>query len=98
MNEFFDELSSAFAEAASKRGAHIESPRLDAKLAEELLGLASVVAHSRERRFAPLACYLAGVAAARAESVSPKPINVTELVKEIRIRYTPQEESQKGAG
>ena len=53
------------AEEANARGAGIESPPLDDATAKELLDLARVVAHSRERRFAPLACYLAGIAVAQ---------------------------------
>ena len=37
----------------------IETPALDAKVAEELLELARVVSHTKERRFAPLASYTA---------------------------------------
>ncbi len=43
----------------------IESPSLDPQIALELLELARVVAHMSERRFAPLSCFLAGVAAER---------------------------------
>lgn len=51
--------------AADRRGARIEAPSLDATLALELLEMARVAARTQERRFAPLACYTAGVAAER---------------------------------
>lgn len=51
--------------AAGRRSATIEAPSLDARVALELLELARVAAHTQERRFAPLSCYMAGVAAER---------------------------------
>jgi hypothetical protein len=65
MNRFFDELGGRWVTAAERRSAKIEAPSLDAKVALELLELARVAAHTQERRFAPLACYMAGVAAER---------------------------------
>jgi hypothetical protein len=65
VNAFFEELGSRFAEAAAERGVTIDAPALDATMADELLDLARVAAHTQERRFAPLASYLAGVAAER---------------------------------
>ena len=94
MNEFFNELGRAFAQAAREHGKEIEEPRLDPELAEELLDFSRVVAHTRERRFAPLATYIAGVAAGRMEK---KDAEVAKIVKAIRLRYEPQEESPKEA-
>lgn len=65
MNEFFDALGQDWVDAAQRRGATIERPTLDSRVALELLELARVAAHTQERRFAPLASYLAGVAAER---------------------------------
>jgi hypothetical protein len=65
MNRFFDELGDRWVAAAARRSAIIEAPPLDAKVALELLELARVAAHTQERRFAPLSCYMAGVAAER---------------------------------
>ena len=65
MNRFFDELGERWVVAAGRRSARIEAPSLDAKVALELLELARVAAHTHERRFAPLSCYMAGVAAER---------------------------------
>jgi hypothetical protein len=65
MNQFFDELGGLWLTAAQKRGAVISPPTLDPRVALELLELARVAAHTSERRFAPLSCYLAGVAAER---------------------------------
>ena len=65
MNEFFESLGRRWRAAAERRGAPIDAPTLDAKIALELLELARVAAHTKERRFAPLATYTAGVAAER---------------------------------
>jgi len=65
MNAWFDALSRRFAEAARDQGAEIAAPELDPQVADEVLELARVAAHSKERRFAPLACFMAGVAAER---------------------------------
>ena len=65
MNAWFDALGRRFKEAARKEGVEIAQPELDAQVADEVLELARVAAHSKERRFAPLACFMAGVAAER---------------------------------
>jgi len=65
MNRFFDDLGQRWMTAAQRRSARIEAPSLDSELALELLELARVAARTQERRFAPLACYTAGVAAER---------------------------------
>jgi hypothetical protein len=65
MNQFFEGLSGLWVTAAEKRGAVIAPPTLDPRVALELLELARVVAHTSERRFAPLSCFMAGVAAER---------------------------------
>jgi Domain of unknown function (DUF6457) len=65
MNRFFDDLGERWVAAAQRRSARIEPPTLDANLALELLELARVAARTQERRFAPLSCYMAGVAAER---------------------------------
>jgi len=65
MNEFFEHLGDTWVAAAERRGANIAKPELSSSVALELLELARVAAHTQERRFAPLTCYLAGVAAER---------------------------------
>src|SRR5256714_9445009 len=62
MNAWFEALGRRFADAAAARGARVASPELDPQVADEVLELARVAAHSKERRFAPLACFMAGVA------------------------------------
>jgi hypothetical protein len=65
MNDWFDDLARRFAETAGERGAQIAAPDLDPQVSDEILELARVAAHTKERRFAPLACFMAGVAVER---------------------------------
>jgi hypothetical protein len=86
MNQFLTDLGSKWERAAAARDAAIEVPRLDSAVASEVLDLARVAAHTGERQFAPLACYLAGIAAERLRSARPG-ITDTELaayISEVR--------------
>ena len=58
-------LARRWTDGAARRGVPIAPPDLDPKVAEEILQLARVVAHTKERSFAPLASFTAGVAAER---------------------------------
>lgn len=65
MNTWFEALGRRFGEIAREQGADISPPELDPRVADEVLELARVAAHTKERRFAPLACFVAGVAVER---------------------------------
>ena len=65
MNAWFEALGRRFAQAARDRGTTISPPALDPQVADEVLELARVASHTKERRFAPLACFMAGVAVER---------------------------------
>jgi Domain of unknown function (DUF6457) len=67
VNDFFEELGRRLVAVAEQEGARIDRPELSPPLEEELLALARGVAHQGERRFAPLATYLLGVAVGRLE-------------------------------
>jgi hypothetical protein len=86
MNQFFEALGQDWVEAAERRGAVIGKPKLDSGVALELLELARVAAHTQERRFAPLTCYLAGVAAERLRAAQPDLDEgaVAEVIQEVR--------------
>ena len=71
MNAWFEALGRRFAEAAGVRGARVAAPELDSQVADEVLELARVAARSKERRFAPLACFMAGVAVERLRQAGP---------------------------
>lgn len=86
MNEYFVELGRRLVAAAGRRGRTISAPTLDPEVALEILELARVAAHTKERRFAPLASFMAGVAAERARAAGAElsPGGVAELVREVR--------------
>ena len=86
MNEFFARLAQRWRDGAAERGVEIASPELDPTVAEELLELARVVAHTKERRFAPLATFTAGVATERfcVAKGTADPQTLTAYVREIR--------------
>jgi hypothetical protein len=86
VNPFFEDLGARLAASARDRGVEIEEPAIDSPVAFELLELARVAAHTQERRFAPLACYLAGVASERLRSGRPglTAAEVAAYVNEVR--------------
>jgi hypothetical protein len=86
MNAFFSSLARRWSDAARGRGVKIDDPTLEADVAEEILELARVVAHTTERRFAPLATFTAGVAAERlrASKATLAPGAVAAYVREVR--------------
>lgn len=100
MNQFFEELGKHWVAAAHRREAAIEAPSLDPRVALELLELARVAAHTRERRFAPLSCFMAGVAAERLRMAKPGLDQgaVADYIQEIRKELeveTPQAPSER---
>lgn len=86
MNEFFSSLGKRWGDAARKHGAKIDEPTLDGTVANEILELARVVAHTTERRFAPLATFTAGVATERlrASKGSLDPASAAAYLREVR--------------
>ena len=86
MNPFFTDLGEKLRAASARQGAAIDAPRLDGPLAEELLELARAVAHGRERRFAPLATFLAGVAVERSlrQGRPASESAAADIVREVR--------------
>ena len=86
MNEFFSALATRWREAARTRGAKIDEPTLDADVAEQVLELARVVSHTKERRFAPLASFTAGVATERLRAAKGalEPGAAAMYIREVR--------------
>ena len=86
MNRFFEAQGRQWVAAAHRRDAVIDPPTLDARVALELLELARVAAHTQERRFAPLSCFMAGVAAERLRIAKPEidDIAVAAFIQEVR--------------
>lgn len=85
MNTFFDELGDRFVRAAARRGVTIEKPVITSGVAQEILELARVAAHTQERRFAPLASFVAGLAVERLEvdGAGPSSETAAELIREV---------------
>src|ERR1700704_5669264 len=94
VNPFFEDLGARFVAAAERRGFPVPPPTLDAAVSSELLELARVAAHTHERRFAPLASYMAGVFAERLRAAGgpSDPAAVAALIREVR------EELEREAG
>jgi uncharacterized protein DUF6457 len=91
MNEFFESLGRRWRKSAERRGAQIDEPALDPKVAEELLELARVVSHTKERRFAPLATYTAGIAAERLrEAKGADSDAIAAYIREVREELEPE--------
>jgi len=86
MNRFFEAQGIQWVSAARRRDAVIDAPTLDARVALELLELARVAAHTQERRFAPLSCFMAGVAAERLRAAKPDVDDITlaAYIQEVR--------------
>ena len=84
MNEFFRALGRRWSETAGKRGVPIEAPDLDPAVADEILQLARVVAHGKERSFAPLASFMAGVAAERFRGAQRTDVEAAALIRDVR--------------
>ena len=85
MNEFFESLAKRWRAAAGRRGTDIAEPELDPKVADEILELARVAAHTKERRFAPLASYMAGIAAERLRQAKRSDAEaIAAFIREVR--------------
>jgi len=97
MNQFFDALGQEWVDAAMRRGATITKPVLDSRVALELLELARVAAHTQERRFAPLTCYLAGVAAEQLKLAIPDidAAALAEYVQEVRQKLEAESPTER---
>ncbi len=62
ISEYFSAFGERLARLARAQGVEIETPTIDSHVAAEVLELAGAVARSSERKFAPLASFLTGVA------------------------------------
>ena len=97
VNEWFATLGRRWAAAAERRGAKILPPALEPDVAAELLELARVAAHTKERRFAPLASFTAGLAVERLRTAKPG-LSVDDAVAFIReIREQLERESPEAS-
>ena len=67
-DEYFSNLGARLAGMALAQGVQIDLPAMSPGVAGEILALAGTVAHTSERKFAPLATFLTGVAVGRLEA------------------------------
>ena len=64
------------------------------KVAAEILELARVAAHTKERRFAPLASYMAGIAAERLRQAKGADADdIASFIREVREELEREEPS-----
>ncbi len=89
MNAWFDDFAARLAAAARQRGADVQPQPLDSGVAAELLELARATAHTQERRFAPLATFLAGLTAGRAGLPAGEAAAMIREVREALEREAP---------
>lgn len=68
LEQYMDGFNARLVRLAGERGVKIPPQNMDSRLVAEILELAGVVAHSGERKFAPLASFVAGVAAGRLQA------------------------------
>ena len=68
MSEYFADFGARLARLVHVRGMDIESPTISSRVAAEVLELAGTVAHTSERKFAPLAAFVIGVAVGQLRS------------------------------
>jgi hypothetical protein len=61
IHEYLVDLSSRLARLAKAQNAEIEPPTITSRVAAEVLELAGTVAHTSQRKFAPLASFLTGM-------------------------------------
>lgn len=74
------ELEAYFA----RLGAEAGTPALSDAEADEVLDLTRVVAHTVERRYAPLAAYAAGLAIGTATDPAQRATRVREILRAVR--------------
>jgi hypothetical protein len=98
VNPFFEDLGARFTAAASRQGVSVQQPSLDSAVAAELLELARVTAHTQERRFAPLASYLAGVFAARLQEAGgpTDAATIARIIQEVREELEQEAAASEG--
>ena len=65
MHEYFSDLGLRLQRLTQAYGLDIDAPDIEAGVAAEVLALAGTVAHTSERKFAPIASYAAGITVGR---------------------------------
>ena len=86
MQEYFSAFRLRLGRLMRARGLDIESPGIASVVATEILELAGAVAHTSERKFAPIASFAAGIAVGRlnAAGLLPSSDDVAEFLADLR--------------
>jgi len=93
--EYFDSLGARLARLAHGLDVEIEPPVVSPAVFSEVLQLAGTVAHTSERKFAPVATFLTGIAvgelraAGRLGSAAEVAASIAQLRKELDERFEP---------
>ena len=86
MHEYFSELGVRLNRLTQARGLVDEFPAIQPGVAAEVLALAGTVAHTSERKFAPIASFAAGIALGRLMDAGllSSEQDVVEFISELR--------------
>lgn len=92
MQEYLSDFGLRLGRRMQAHGLDTESPVIASTVAVEVLALAGAVAHSSERKFAPIASFAAGVAVGRLNAAGLLPASddvaefLADLIKELEAR------------
>jgi hypothetical protein len=92
MDAYFSDLGLRLKRSTQARGLEIEAPIIDSGVATEILALAASVAHTSERKFAPIASFAAGIAVGRlkAAGLLSTDLDLTDFLAQLRKELDPQ--------
>ncbi|HEY8634168.1 MAG TPA: DUF6457 domain-containing protein [Candidatus Dormibacteraeota bacterium] len=98
--EYFADFGARLARLVHVLGVEIEPPTISSRVAAEVLELAGTVAHTSERKFAPLAAFVMGVAVGqlRAAGRLGSDREVATLVAQLRTELDASIASQPSDG
>jgi hypothetical protein len=86
MHEYFSDLGLRLRRLTQAHGLEIEAPVIEAGVAAEILALAGTVAHTSERKFAPIATFAAGIVVGKLKAAGQLPSDkeVADLIAQLR--------------
>ncbi len=86
MHEYFSDLALRLNRLTQARGLETEFPAIQPGVAAEVLALAGTVAHTSERKFAPIASFAAGIAVGRLTDAGllSSEQDVVEFISQLR--------------
>jgi hypothetical protein len=86
MHAYFSDLGLRLRRLTQAHGLEIEAPDIEAGVAAEILSLAGTVAHTSERKFAPIASYAAGIVVGKLKAAGQLASDqeVAEFIAQLR--------------